>query len=145
MNTRGAMGHRWRRVFKIRCRESGLWVRAPPRHWESVADFAAMARATIRPGCLRLPWGVLFGEVVDRCYDLLMTRSYKVVFEPEKDGGYSVYVPDLPGCASQGETEEEALANIREAIEGYIEGLKADGLPVPEPHTKIRTVEIQAA
>jgi len=74
-----------------------------------------------------------------------MTRSYKVIFEPEKDGGFSVYVPDLPGCASQGETEEEALANIREAIEGYIEGLKADGLPVPEPQTMIKTVEIQAA
>lgn len=74
-----------------------------------------------------------------------MGRRYTVVVEREDVGGFSVSVPDLPGCASQGETEEEALANIREAIEGYIEGLKADGLPVPEPHTTIATVEIKAA
>jgi len=74
-----------------------------------------------------------------------MTRRYTVVLEREAVGGFSVSVPDLPGCVSQGETEDEALANIREAIDGYIEGLKADGLPVPESHTKIATVEIKAA
>jgi len=42
---------------------------------------------------------------------------------------------------SQGETEDDALANVREAIDGYIEGLKTDGLPVPESHTKISTVD----
>jgi predicted RNase H-like HicB family nuclease len=74
-----------------------------------------------------------------------MDRRFTVVLEREVEGGFSVYVPDLPGCASQGETEEEALANVREAIEGYIEGLKTDGLPIPEPHTKIGTVEVKAA
>ncbi|HEY4185613.1 MAG TPA: type II toxin-antitoxin system HicB family antitoxin [Polyangia bacterium] len=74
-----------------------------------------------------------------------MHRSFNVVLEREENGGFSVYVPDLPGCASEGETEQEALANIRQAIEGYIDGLKADGLPVPEPHTKIETVEVAAA
>jgi predicted RNase H-like HicB family nuclease len=74
-----------------------------------------------------------------------MNRRYTVVLEEEATGGFSVSVPDLPGCASQGETEGEALANIREAIEGYVAGLKADGLEVPEPHTKIATVEIKAA
>lgn len=68
-----------------------------------------------------------------------------MVLEREVDGGFSVHVPDLPGCASQGETEAEALANVREAIEGYLEGLKADGLPAPEPHTTIATVEVRAA
>lgn len=53
-----------------------------------------------------------------------------VVLEHEETGGFSVSVPDLPGCVSQGETEDEALANIHEAIEGYVDGLKADGLPV---------------
>ena len=43
------------------------------------------------------------------------------VFQEEKAGGFSVWVPDLPGCASQGETFEEALKNIREAIELYLE------------------------
>jgi predicted RNase H-like HicB family nuclease len=45
----------------------------------------------------------------------------KVVLETSDEGGYTVYVPSLPGCISEGETEEEALANIREAIELYLE------------------------
>lgn len=60
----------------------------------------------------------------------MATTSFTVVLEPESDGGFSVYVPDLPGCASQGESHAEALANIREAIELHIEGLKADGIAV---------------
>lgn len=48
-------------------------------------------------------------------------RNFTAVFQEEKDGGYSVWVPDLPGCASQGETLEEALANIKEAIGLYLE------------------------
>ncbi|GFP39777.1 type II toxin-antitoxin system HicB family antitoxin [Candidatus Hakubella thermalkaliphila] len=51
---------------------------------------------------------------------------FRVVLEEERDGGYSIYVPALPGCASQGETREEALANIREAIELYLWSLKDD-------------------
>jgi predicted RNase H-like HicB family nuclease len=45
----------------------------------------------------------------------------KVVLEPSDEGGYTVYVPTLPGCISEGDTLEEALANIREAIELYLE------------------------
>jgi predicted RNase H-like HicB family nuclease len=45
----------------------------------------------------------------------------KVVLEPSDDGGYTVYVPSLPGCISEGETVEDALKNIREAIELYLE------------------------
>lgn len=47
--------------------------------------------------------------------------EYLAVFQEEKEGGYSVWVPDLPGCASQGETFEEALSMIKEAIELYLE------------------------
>lgn len=47
--------------------------------------------------------------------------EYTVVFQEEKEGGYSTWVPTLPGCASQGETFEEALSNIKEAIELYLE------------------------
>ncbi len=66
-----------------------------------------------------------------------MSRRYTAVFEREQDGGFSVYVPDLPGCASQGDTHDEALANIREAVDCYLEGLKADGLTVPESHVDV--------
>lgn len=44
---------------------------------------------------------------------------FKVVLEPSDEGGFTVYVPSLPGCISEGETEEEALKNIQEAIELY--------------------------
>ena len=47
--------------------------------------------------------------------------EYNVIFQKEKEGGYSVWVPLLPGCASQGETFEEALKNIQEAISLYLE------------------------
>lgn len=56
----------------------------------------------------------------------------QVIIEPDETGGYVVSCPSLPGCHSQGETIDEALANIREAIELYIEVLLEDGLPVPE-------------
>ena len=45
----------------------------------------------------------------------------KVVFEPSDEGGFTVYVPSLPGCISEGESFEEAMANIKEAIELYLE------------------------
>lgn len=51
--------------------------------------------------------------------------EYTSVFQEEKKGGYSVWVPSLPGCASQGETFEEALNNIKEAIELYLEDEKS--------------------
>lgn len=58
--------------------------------------------------------------------------KYTVVFEREADGGFVVSVLALPGCVSQGATREEALANIREAIEVYMEACVQRGDPVPE-------------
>jgi predicted RNase H-like HicB family nuclease len=70
-------------------------------------------------------------------------REFEVVLTPEEDGGYSVSVPALPGCASQGETREEALAMIREAIELYLESLDAHGDPLPAP-IEIERVTVEA-
>jgi predicted RNase H-like HicB family nuclease len=56
---------------------------------------------------------------------------YTVLLEPEEDGGFVVSVPALPGCISQGDTREEALANIREAISLYVEDCREAGDPVP--------------
>jgi len=58
--------------------------------------------------------------------------KYKVVLEPQEEGGYTIYVPTLPGCVSQAETTEEAMANIREAIEVYLESIHERGLPLPQ-------------
>ena len=52
---------------------------------------------------------------------------YTVLLEPEDDGGFVVSVPALPGCISQGDTREEALANIREAISVYVEDCREAG------------------
>ena len=58
-------------------------------------------------------------------------RRFRVMLEPNELGGYTAIVPLLPGCISEGDTKEETLTNIKEAIELYIESLEADGEPVP--------------
>jgi predicted RNase H-like HicB family nuclease len=50
----------------------------------------------------------------------------KVVLEPSEEGGFTVFVPSLPGCISEGETREEALVNIKEAIALYLETVEDD-------------------
>jgi predicted RNase H-like HicB family nuclease len=55
-----------------------------------------------------------------------MKMKLKVVLEPSDDGGFTVYVPSLPGCISEGDTKEQALANIKEAIELYLEPVDDD-------------------
>ena len=50
----------------------------------------------------------------------------KVILEPSADGGYTAYVPSLPGCISEGETVEAAMGNIREAVELYLEPVDDD-------------------
>jgi predicted RNase H-like HicB family nuclease len=56
----------------------------------------------------------------------------QVMIYPGEDGYYIAEVPSLPGCISQGATKEEAVINIREAIQGYIAALEEDSLPIPE-------------
>ena len=72
-------------------------------------------------------------------------KRYTVVLTPEaEDGGYSVSVPALPGCYSQGETVEDALVQIREAIGLHLWGLEQDGDPIPEDVTPlIRSVDAE--
>ncbi len=57
---------------------------------------------------------------------------YTIILMPEEEGGYSVEVPALPGCYTQGETREEAIAMVKEAIELYLESCKAHDEPIPE-------------
>lgn len=74
-----------------------------------------------------------------------MTKHFKVVLEKESDGGFSVFVPSLPGCATQGETMEEAITNIKEALELYIQSLKKDGLPIPSSDVEIIVRDIEVS
>lgn len=59
-------------------------------------------------------------------------RKFDVVMVAEPEGGYSVFVPELPSVATEGETIADARANAQEAIEGYLKALHDDGLPVPK-------------
>jgi predicted RNase H-like HicB family nuclease len=56
----------------------------------------------------------------------------QIILYPGEDGFWVAECPSLPGCVSQGQTREEAILNIREAIQGYIAALEKDGLQVPE-------------
>lgn len=69
---------------------------------------------------------------------------YTVILE-QGDSSWGAHVPDLPGCVATGETRDEALALIREAIELHIEGLREEGLPIPEPRSEGEIVEVGAA
>jgi predicted RNase H-like HicB family nuclease len=70
-------------------------------------------------------------------------REYTVILEPDDEGrGYTVLVPALPGCITQGRNQEEALLRVREAIAAYIESLAADGEPVPEERKPIQVLKV---
>jgi predicted RNase H-like HicB family nuclease len=64
----------------------------------------------------------------------------RVVLEPSDEGGYTVYVPGLPGCISEGDTREQAISNIKEAIELYLEPVEDD--LTPSPDTEITEIAI---
>ena len=69
--------------------------------------------------------------------------GYTVVLETEKDGGFVVSVPAMPGCFTQGETRAEALRNAREAIGAYVEELRARGDDIPlEVKTETEYLEL---
>jgi predicted RNase H-like HicB family nuclease len=59
--------------------------------------------------------------------------AYAVIIEQAEDGGFGAWSPDLPGCVALGETREEALSEMREAIVFHLDGLRAAGEPVPAP------------
>jgi predicted RNase H-like HicB family nuclease len=69
---------------------------------------------------------------------------YLVVVE-KGPTSYGAHVPDLPGCIAAGETREEVLTLIREAIEFHLEGLKEEGEPIPAPVSTSELVEVEAA
>jgi len=62
----------------------------------------------------------------------------QVILYPGEDGYWVVECPSFPGCISQGKTKEEAVQNIREAIEGYVLALQQDGLPIPPERLQSR-------
>ena len=70
--------------------------------------------------------------------------KYMVVIE-KGESGYGAHVPDLPGCIAVGETREEVVSLIKEAIEFHIEGLRDAGEPIPHPSSVSEFIEVNAA
>ncbi len=71
--------------------------------------------------------------------------EYTAIFEPAKEGGYTVSVPTLPGCATQGETFEEAVTNIKDAMQGYLAVLKEEGEDIPTETQQIIISKVTVA
>ena len=82
-----------------------------------ILNAATVARARLQRLCAKFPPDRINGSGV---------LQLRVLLEPSDEGGYSVSVPALPGCVSEGETRDEALANIREAIELYLDPVDDD-------------------
>ena len=66
----------------------------------------------------------------------------QVVIYRGEDGFWVSECPSLPGCISQGKTREDAILNIKEAIQGYVKTLEEDGLPVPDEHFDVMVVAV---
>jgi predicted RNase H-like HicB family nuclease len=71
--------------------------------------------------------------------------TYAIIIERAEDGGYGAWSPDLPGCVALGDTEAETIAEMKEAIEFHLEGLRQDGLPIPHPNTVAAAVVVTDA
>jgi predicted RNase H-like HicB family nuclease len=69
--------------------------------------------------------------------------KFRTIIEQDEDGNYIVQCPSLPECISEGKTREEALASIKDAIQGYLKSLKKHNEPIP-PSIEEETVEVSA-
>lgn len=74
---------------------------------------------------------------------IILDMKYRIVIEQDEEGMFVAECPSLPGCVSQGKTRQEALDNIRDAIEGYLESLKKHNEPIP-PSIHEELVEVSA-
>ncbi len=72
----------------------------------------------------------------------MATYRYTIILDREPDGGYHAFCPTLRGCHSQGDTLDEAVNNIREAIGAYLESVEAHGEPIPIEDLLIKPVEV---
>jgi predicted RNase H-like HicB family nuclease len=68
---------------------------------------------------------------------------YAIVIE-KAPGNYSAYAPDVPGCVATGDTVEEVMREMREALAFHFDGLREDGLPIPEPSSRVEYVDVTA-
>ena len=68
--------------------------------------------------------------------------NYTIILEKEEDGGYHAFCPSLPGCHTQGDTYDETMSNIKDAVKLYIESLKAHKEPIPAEDITIKPLKV---
>lgn len=68
--------------------------------------------------------------------------KYTVIFEPAEEGGYVVFVPALPGCVTEGDTFEEAVCMVKDAMKGYLTVLKKEGLEIPKEKDEVVVTKV---
>lgn len=71
--------------------------------------------------------------------------GYAIIIEGADDGGYGAWSPDLPGCVALGDTEDETLSEMKDAIQHHLDAMRDHGEPIPEPHAVAATVLTSAA
>jgi antitoxin HicB len=88
---------------------------------------------------------VQFNRMNRRSHIMAASYSYSVILEPQEGGGFTVLVPALPEVVSEGDTEQEALANVGEAIRAILEYRQEQGMALPsDAHPEIRRVTVAA-
>jgi predicted RNase H-like HicB family nuclease len=106
-------------------------------------EVGALRCSLVDPGTksiMRCEYGRCAKLSVAECQEIRHVR-YRVLIEQDEDGAYTVEVPALPGCISQGRTRTEAIDNIKEAILAYVESLEAHGEAIP-PSISEEVVEV---
>lgn len=68
--------------------------------------------------------------------------EFTIILEPDPEGGFTVLVPALPGCITEGDTRQEAIDNAREAITLYLDSLAADGEPIPSDLPNLEVLKV---
>ena len=71
-----------------------------------------------------------------------LVQTYSIVLDPDPESGYTVTVPALPGCITEGDTVAECLSRAREAIEVYLEDVRATGAPLPEEREAPQVLQV---
>ena len=67
--------------------------------------------------------------------------SYVILIDETSDGGFGAWAPDLPGCIALGDSYQECVSEMREAVAFHLDGMRADGQPIPPASTRAATVE----
>lgn len=70
-------------------------------------------------------------------------KTYTIIIQRTPDSSFGAYVPDLPGCIGMGDSKKEVIENIEQAIRFHLEGLREEGLDIPDPNSEALTIQLE--